>query len=261
MLKQIEAFVDSVYQNVGGNKKEVQELKAEMKSHLLEAVHELKAEGKTEQEAIEIAIQRFGGEQEMRSIIGQLFKAQKTFAKWVLITAIAFLIICGTLLGSAIIKENKMVSVENSTFNEIYQMITNEENFTPSIQKEIESLMESKDNLISLKIYNLRNTKEEVYEYTRQISDSKWLYSYYPYGMGINDDNWEINMGIKRFNDNIFIGLLLGIAVYWTLFTIWAIINAYHHRRLNVGWFIAFALLNVVGYLIYVLIGKKKISV
>ena len=90
-MKQIEAFVDSVYQNVGGNKKEIKELKAEMKSHLLEAVDELKAEGKSEQEAIEIAIERFGGEREMRSVVGQLFKAQKTFAKWVLYLAVTFL--------------------------------------------------------------------------------------------------------------------------------------------------------------------------
>ena len=260
-MKQIEAFVDSVYQNVGGNKKEIQELKAEMKSHLLEAVHELKSEGKSEEEAINIAIERFGGEKELRSVVGQLFKAQKTFAKWVLVTALAFLIICGTLLGSTIIKENKMVSVENSTFNEIYQMIENEENLTPSIQKEIKSLMESKDNLISLKIYNLRNAEEEVFEYKRQITDSKWLYSYYDNGMGINDDNWEIDMGIQRFNDYIFIGLLLGIAVYWTLFTIWALINAYHHRRLNIGWVLVFALFNVFGYLIYQLVGKRKTSV
>ena len=61
-MKEIDVFIDSVYQNVGGNKKEIQDLKAEMKSHLIEAVHELKAEGKTEQEAIEIAINRFGGE-------------------------------------------------------------------------------------------------------------------------------------------------------------------------------------------------------
>ena len=92
-MKQIEAFVDSVYQNVGGNKKEIKELKAEMKSHLLEAVHELKAEGKSEQEAINIAIERFGGEKEMRSVVGQLFKAQKTFAKWVLYVAVTFLFI------------------------------------------------------------------------------------------------------------------------------------------------------------------------
>ena len=41
------------------------------------------------------------------------------------------------------------------------------------------------------------------------------------------------------------------------LFAIWAIINAYHHRRLNTGWVLAFALLNVVGYLIYIVFGKR----
>ena len=69
-MKQIEDFVDSVYHGVGGNEKEIQELKAEMKGHLLEAVHELKKEGKSEQEAINIAIERFGGEKEMRSVVG-----------------------------------------------------------------------------------------------------------------------------------------------------------------------------------------------
>lgn len=37
----------------------------------------------------------------------------------------------------------------------------------------------------------------------------------------------------------------IGAAVYATLFTIWATINAYHHRRLNIGWIIMFALFNV----------------
>ncbi|MDV7767608.1 permease prefix domain 1-containing protein, partial [Peribacillus sp. CSMR9] len=100
-MKEIEAFVDSVYQNVGGNKKEIQELKDEMKGHLLEAVHELKLEGKSEQEAIEISIERFGGEKEMRSIVGQLFKAQKVFAKRVLHIALTFFVlttvVCGVL--------------------------------------------------------------------------------------------------------------------------------------------------------------------
>ena len=51
--------------------------------------------------------------------------------------------------------------------------------------------------------------------------------------------------------------LFVGVAVYAALFTIWATINAYHHRRLNVGWIITFALLNVVGYLIYIVFGKR----
>jgi hypothetical protein len=53
-MKQVEAFVDSVHQNAEGNKREIKELKAEMRSHLLEAVHELKKEGKSEQEAIQL---------------------------------------------------------------------------------------------------------------------------------------------------------------------------------------------------------------
>jgi heme/copper-type cytochrome/quinol oxidase subunit 4 len=52
--------------------------------------------------------------------------------------------------------------------------------------------------------------------------------------------------------------LLFGVAVYTTLFTIWATINSYHHKRLNIGWIIIFALLNIVGYLIYLLVGKYQ---
>ena len=48
-----------------------------MRNHLLETVHELKLEGKSENEAINIAIERFGGQEEMRSIVHQLFKDQK----------------------------------------------------------------------------------------------------------------------------------------------------------------------------------------
>ena len=52
-----------------------------------------------EEEAIEIAIERFGGEQEMRSVIGQLFKALKTFAKWVLYLAVTILVFSSTVFG------------------------------------------------------------------------------------------------------------------------------------------------------------------
>src|SRR6478609_11486652 len=82
-----------MYLNVEGDQQEINELKAEMTNHLLEAVHELKAQGKTEQQAITIAIQRFGEEKEMRAVIGQLFEIQKIFAKRVLYIAIVCLIL------------------------------------------------------------------------------------------------------------------------------------------------------------------------
>ena len=98
-MKQIESYVDEIYHSIGGNKKEIEELKAKMKNHLLEAVHELKSEGKSEQEAIEMAINRFGGENEIRSVVRQLFKAQKVFAKWVLYVGIVILLLSTAVFG------------------------------------------------------------------------------------------------------------------------------------------------------------------
>ncbi|WP_276316373.1 permease prefix domain 1-containing protein, partial [Paenibacillus artemisiicola] len=46
-MKRIEEFITSVYAHV--KDKEANELKTEMRTHLLEAVEELKAEGKSEE--------------------------------------------------------------------------------------------------------------------------------------------------------------------------------------------------------------------
>jgi hypothetical protein len=51
-VRKIDEFVDSVYQNLNGDIKDIQDLKAEMKSHLLESVHELKSQGYSEKDAI-----------------------------------------------------------------------------------------------------------------------------------------------------------------------------------------------------------------
>lgn len=61
-----------------------------MKNHLIEAVHELILEGKSETEAIRIAIERFGGEKEIRTVIGQLFDVQKQFSRCYFIVQYSF---------------------------------------------------------------------------------------------------------------------------------------------------------------------------
>lgn len=61
-MKRINKFVDSIYKSVQGDKIEINEMKEEMKTHLIESVEELKAEGKTKDEAILLAINKFGEE-------------------------------------------------------------------------------------------------------------------------------------------------------------------------------------------------------
>ncbi|PEA36645.1 hypothetical protein COJ23_24640 [Priestia megaterium] len=48
--------------------------------------------------------------------------------------------------------------------------------------------------------------------------------------------------------------------INWTLFTIWAIINAYHQKRLRIKWILIFLLFNALGYLIYYFTGIQSLS-
>lgn len=269
-MKQIEAFVDSVYQNVGGNKKEIQELKTEMKNHLLEAVHELKTEGKSEQEAIEIAIDRFGGEKEMRSIVGQLFRVQKTFAKWVLYTAIAFLLISTLIFSIVMPIEKSKLDQSNQVASQILNSLGDNKGIPTKLETDIREIVQSSGRITGISIYDHEKLfssapdehVEPIYSIREEGLFNIWnnmgflIYN----GYGESNNTWHVSIESKSYEGTAIILLLVGIVVYWTLFTIWATINVYHHRRLNGGWVIAFALLNLIGYLIYKLVGKRELS-
>ncbi|WP_026575613.1 permease prefix domain 1-containing protein [Bacillus sp. UNC438CL73TsuS30] len=269
-MKKIEAFVDSVYHGVGGNQKEIKELKAEMKSHLLEAVHELKLEGMAEQEAIDIAIERFGGEKEIRSIVAQLFQAQKTFAKWVLFCSIVFLLLSLSIFGFVWQYEEQHSHELSVIATQIADELKGKDEVSQEMKKEIARLVESTDFISQVSIYNSKNIRSEGrdwvqfntelmkpdYKYQRIVWTPEWLAAdLFPYGNG--DEQWYVEMQHRSFDSLAGYVLLGGVAIYWTLFTIWATINAYHHRRLNIGWIIAFALFNVIGYLAYFLLGNR----
>ncbi len=268
-MKRIDVFVDSVYQNVGGNRKEIQELKAEMKSHLLEAVHELIKEGKSEQEAIDIAIDRFGGENEIRSMIGQWFKAQKIFAKSVLYVAVTVLVL--TSMACAVIwaadeenrKENSIVS------QKIFGILENKETISGEMKKEIDALAQGADHILKVHVYKMSDVKRETanstsysikeanpaYQNEKNAWAPEWMLQDLFYANG--GDEWFVYMETRRIFALMSLVSSVGVAVYATLFTIWAIVNAYHHQRLNLGWILVFALFNVFGYGVYRLLERK----
>ncbi|OZU89598.1 hypothetical protein CIL03_00150 [Virgibacillus indicus] len=275
-MKKIDAFVDDVYQGVGGNKEEIQELKLEMKNHLLEAVYELKLEGKSEKEAIKIAIERFGGEKEMRSVIGQLFKAQKIFAKWVLNLAVICLITTVTVFGVIWAMEEQNSHENSIVATNIFDVLEGKETISEDMEEEIKDYIQETDQISKVKIFNVKDVKRESenyssifeyvkkakpnYQYQRAVWAPEWLLvDFFPYGNG--DSEWYVDMETRHFSSFMTLVLFVGVAVYATLFTIWATVNAYHHKRLNIGWILAFALLNVIGYLIYFLVGKRKLGI
>jgi len=59
-MKEIDEYLQLIYKHLNATDKEIADSKSEMKNHLLESVRELQAEGKSEQESVRIAIDRFG---------------------------------------------------------------------------------------------------------------------------------------------------------------------------------------------------------
>ncbi|KIV60985.1 hypothetical protein CN327_14110 [Bacillus cereus] len=272
-MKEIDVFIDSVYQNVGGNKKEIQELKAEMKGHLVEAVHELKAEGKTEQEAIEIAINRFGGEKVMRATVSQLFQAQKTFAKWVLYLAITFLVLSSIVFGLIKVTDKKIAKEESIVLTKTSKILGNKDIISEDMKNEISKLVNDTNYISKVEVYNVKDVEKQAesftsifdykgevkpnYQYKRTTWGSRWL----PVDLihsGKTEAGWYINLEFKDVRNFMDLLLFVGIAVYAVLFTIWATINAYHQKRFTIGWVILFALFNVLGYFAYYFSRKKE---
>lgn len=143
------------------------------------------------------------------------------------------------------------------------------------MKKEIEGLVNGSEDISKIQIYNVRDVKRDAenytsifeyvenakpnYQFERKIWAPEWLFALYPSGDG--DSEWYVNMEI-RYLESIIMSLIIfvGLAIYITLFMIWATINVYHHRRLNIGWILSFALLNILGYLIYKWIGKMRLT-
>lgn len=109
-MKSIEEFVDSLYRGVGGKSKEISELKEEMRLHLTETVNELKKQGKTEEEGMKIAYERFGDNTVITNGLFKLFHKQRKFIKFIFITSIVFLLIGFT---SYIFMSQKDLKFEN----------------------------------------------------------------------------------------------------------------------------------------------------
>jgi hypothetical protein len=266
-MKQIEAFVDSVYQNAGGNKKEIKELKAEMRSHLLEAAHELKKEGKTEQEAVQLAIERFGGEQEMRSEISQLYHKQKIFAKGVLFAALTVLIVALFLFQFLYQRDRDNGDLSHVINTKIVDILIDHESITEEVKKEVDSIVQSNKRINKIEIYNTKGVEGDdlfkylenakpIYSYSEDVNTPKWLWAgYYRGGNGMGD--WFVYTSAFSYHVISFIILVLGIALYWALFTIWAIVYAFHAtRKASVGWTLIFLFFNIIGFAGFLLTNK-----
>lgn len=166
-MKQIDEFVDSIYANVSG--KEAKELKEEMHSHLIEAVTDLKTEGKTEQEAIDIAINRFGDKKQISRGLSSLFETNNKLIKnlfkiSVISLSIGLIVFLGLMWG-----ETKQQNFKE-TVNDIAKIMTVGE-LSEQRENKIHSLVEETDEIESFILY--KNPDPSTAVAKKEIKD-KW---------------------------------------------------------------------------------------
>lgn len=126
-MKEIDNYLKLLYRRFNASNKEIEDFKAEMESHLLESVRELQAEGKSVQESIRIAIERFGDPIQIgRELPRILMVSRLRLRKLILTFSAAALII---IVSLSLVFYNNLQKREKLT-QELQQSIMDNHNYS-----------------------------------------------------------------------------------------------------------------------------------
>lgn len=225
-MNRIYDFVSNIYKDFDGNEKEIQELKEEMISHLLEAVNELKTNGKSENEAIDIALKRFGDEKAIANGLFGLYKAQRYFTKKIFQLSLIFLIL-GLLAVFGLITADYQENKNMEEFkNEVFK-ITDQKFTLSSIEKEnIESLVNKADMKVSfLALKQSQGNNQEITFGKQQRSEI----------FKDTSNGWEIQF---QFSEKYPYTLLFNatntlLTIFIVLFAVQTAMKLYHKRNIK----------------------------
>lgn len=228
MTRKIDEYVEQVYRYTKGNEQEIQELKLEMKNHLLETVQELQAEGMTEDQAVQVAKERFGEVTELRNLVNELFERQKNFGKWVLSIGTGLLLITVIAAVFTLINGSNQAVEQADIAYAIGEIAGNEVELADADEQKIETLLDQVSFIKETRVYADPSSAEPFYTSGNGSGFPASLFTgEYSYG---TDDNFVM----LEVTDTWIIGLLfmaIGFTGFIILFSIWLAINRYHAKR------------------------------
>jgi hypothetical protein len=251
-MKRIDEYVNSVYAHIDGN--EAKELKEEMRVHLLEAVEELKAEGKLEEEAVSVALERFGDERMLKGRVAEYFQVPYIFSVNLLRTAIVFAItalLIGGLFAFNWLRQNDQ---EERVMQSALSVLKANHEISEADKKLIVEYSSSEApqiKTLEIRPYSADVKDKEGFTYHNPKPFKHIMYWNGMAGRAASNGTWVVDIGYEHFELAWINAIVVCLVVYWVLFAIWAMIQAYRNRRLHVLWLVAFSLFNVPAYIIY----------
>ncbi|MGG0848508.1 permease prefix domain 1-containing protein [Peribacillus simplex] len=195
-MNQIEEYVHSVYRNVDGDKEEIEELKQEMRSHLLEAVYELKENGVSEEEANRIAIENFGDKKHIIKGLSEFFNVQKRFARYILLFSLVSLVLGAIIFVNTSLEIYNFKEERSIIMNDVLTIVGDDDVISDSKKEDIQTLFdEHKDHLNYLAIFNTEENaqlKDWLKEFNITQKPSTTYPIEYQYATFMIEDPYEI---------------------------------------------------------------------
>ncbi|MFS1511548.1 permease prefix domain 1-containing protein [Chengkuizengella sp. SCS-71B] len=236
-MKQIDQYINSIYKETNGNKQETKELKEEMKSHLIEAVHELKEEGHTEQKAINIAIERFGEEHEVSSMILKLTQVKKKFEKKIMLSAIS-IVLLGTVLSVFFLLMDWNNAVERQNFaNDVFEKLGTQSEISEETEQYMTAFAESNISIYEMNVTYIKDDPSQEFfgpvNYSIKTGNGIWFINYLTTtdGKDYRNEYWVVDIWMTKYA-YLAIGILsVSLSIFLALFLIWAIIKRYRIKR------------------------------
>lgn len=278
-MDRIDRYLDSIYRGASDSSKEAEDLKQEMRSHLIQTVKELQENGVAEEESVRIAIERFGEEFQIRKELNQVLKFQKLFAQKTLIASLVLLVISAILLITSLFVHKasmKSLDIMNSQIKTAENKLANEG--ITGVDKYLKELFKDEKNnkLTYVAIKELPKDFDSSKHDELFPGEIKYIYpekaknEYYHnrFGQEIVSNNikYFLETGVKTSanldSSSMYRGLaILTFAACWVLWIIWSIINVHGYGYLNTKWCILLISTGILGYFIFSLhVNPKNIS-
>lgn len=290
-MQKLDKFIDSMYKSVEGSPEEINSLKQEMREHLLLSIDEIKKTGKTEEESIRIALERFGDNKQIEGELKSIFNKKSSFVTSLLIVTVIFFTSSIVFLAISLIGNNYLEkSYKNSgqaecdfLISEVNQNIkknkgVRKEDLDKIIEGRNEKLVGIDTKLKYVGIFKIPqgltyddfvstiNYSNVNYTFKGDFYKSAY-FKVYTNRLQVGNDAWYIEIRMAGFVDKDFNNMLnftmliskfmlISIVIYWIAFAIWATLKAYSAGRLHIIWVILFFTLNLVAYLLFKATGK-----
>lgn len=250
----INEYVDRLYRSADPDLPETKELKDETRQHLEETVAELIFDGYSEQAAMKLAINRFGGEEQSEALIRELQLVQKLFAKRILRAGIVMLVFSLLFGFGGFIARSMSDVVERGIPYELG------EEWQTTDSASLKTVVEKEWSVTGARIYSTssegeRMALEQRYEHHVPSIFRPFISSL---ASGSPDGNWNVELDVI---DTVVIGLafaLLGLTAAHVLFAIWIIIQRYRTDGLSRTTVVMSIVIPVLSIFLYYLTNKRS---